>query len=100
MDGIIKDLKTNPLITLTPDTDIVCSACPHKKLGRCDEYSKVCEYDKRVLLHIWLSFGQKIRYSEFKRLIVENILLQNKLSNVCENCEWYSICSQKAKKYI
>lgn len=93
MTDIIGMLKREgPEITLTVSEDMICVKCPHNSEHRCDSHDKVLSYDSGVLRFCGLSEGDTLRWSEFERLVRENILSAGKRSEICGDCCWNGIC--------
>lgn len=93
MASIIDMLKReDPHIMLTISEDIICGKCPHNKEHLCDSRDKVGCYDSSVLALCGLTEGDTLRYSEFEKLVRDNILSAGKRSEICGDCCWNSIC--------
>lgn len=86
--------RENPLLTLTSGCDIICEYCPNNLNGICDSDSKVSGIDRRCLESLGLSFGEKLLWYELKAFAYEKIISQNKIPNVCLNCQWRSLCGK------
>ena len=87
---------SDPLLTLRGAPDAVCRSCPHNRLGVCDSAEKVARYDAAVLRLTGLKNGDTLRWSALSALARERILVSGRLSEVCDDCQWYGICSQAA----
>lgn len=85
--------KYNPVITLTDSCDILCKFCPNNIDGVCNTDCKVKSIDKNCLIEYNLNFGNTINWRDLKQLSLENIILKNKLCDVCKDCNWN--CSEK-----
>lgn len=92
MGEIIQKLDENPFVRISLQTDIICEKCPNNKQGICECAKKVAEYDRQVLLRCGLSEGTIIPFSDFKKMVYDNIILPGKREEICENCQWSSLC--------
>ena len=98
MTRIIARLKQNaPPITLTCGCDAICQACPHCIGGTCETAVKVLRYDKAVLAFCCLREGETLPYPLLRERVTAEILAKGRLSAVCEDCTWSSVCRQNAK---
>lgn len=83
MKRIIQNLET---IEFVDGCDEICKACPHNKNGQCIS-SKVARYDKMLRekfplkQYIWNEIKGKLRNLD--------------LSEICSDCQWYSICKKR-----
>lgn len=93
MANIKCKLEENPLVCITNQTDVICNNCPNNIDGKCETDKKVFEYDRQVLERCHISEGESMPYLDFQRLIQHNILLLGKRKEICENCEWESLCN-------
>ncbi|MBQ8960285.1 MAG: DUF1284 domain-containing protein [Ruminococcus sp.] len=84
----------DPEVRLTAGWDMICRGCPHSQ-GTCGE--KAVRYDRAVLEICGLPEGQIIRWSRLSRLVHEKIITAGKLPQVCGDCRWSYICSEKCK---
>ena len=55
---------------------------------------KVAGYDSAVLERCGIKSGTELRWKEFSKLVHDNIIGAKKLSEVCGDCQWYSICGR------
>ena len=95
MQAVITMFKRDdPMLRLSPDCDILCAHCPHDCGGVCQSHAKVHRYDTAVLALCGLDFGAELRWSDLSALVRRHILDCEKLSGVCADCEWYSICAR------
>lgn len=94
MTEVISELENSPdvQIKLVAGGDSICSSCPHHKEDGCASGQKVMDYDKKVLLFCALKENEVLTWREFKSLVKQHILAENKLSEVCCNCSWLSLC--------
>lgn len=88
---------TDPKVTLTAGTDIICRKCPHNKEGACDSQEKVCRYDLAVPELLGVREGDTALWSELKKAAREKIISAGKLSRVCGDCQWFYICGKPRK---
>lgn len=93
MENIKCELEENPLVCITNQTDVICNNCPNNIDEKCETEEQVFEYDRQVLEKCHISEGEIIPYLDFQRLIQRNILLLGKRKEICENCEWDSLCN-------
>ena len=85
-------LESNPYVCVTSSTDIICSKCPNNKCGECITEQQVNGYDVEVLKRCNLSDGDIILFSEFEKLVYDNILILGKREEICGNCKWNELC--------
>lgn len=101
-DNFIKNMRTviaaltrNPDVTIVTGEDIVCVACSNNKDGLCDCNEKVDRYDKAVLRLCNISSGHVLPWKTYKALVNKKIIETGKMTAVCGNCQWTSICFKK-----
>lgn len=94
MTEVIHELNKSPdsEMKLVSDGDSICRSCPHLKEGSCSSGQKVMEYDRKVLMFCGLNRDEILTWREFKNLVKQHIIAENKLSKVCDNCGWLSLC--------
>ena len=85
-------LEENPLVCITGQTDVICSACPNNENGSCVTAEKVARYDRQVLKRCNLAEGQVMPFFDFEKLVYDNILLPGKRKEICGNCQWNCYC--------
>jgi len=90
----------NPEIRLVLHTDQICSACPHNQNQICDSNQKVLCYDKNILHLCGLKQNQKLLWKEFQNLVFLHILHQGRISDICKDCQWLNICSEKSRSFL
>lgn len=95
MADVIQGLQRNPLICLSMQKDEICTKCPNNINGICNTEEKVFEYDRKVISMRGLSEGMILPYDDFRKAVYENILVLNRREEICENCQWNSICHFK-----
>ncbi len=91
MDKLIKALEAIELIS---GCDEICSACPNNIGGICRSDEKCSRYDKAVLKFCGYEYGEKLKRNEAFERVGERILSENKLKEICADCQWYYICSE------
>lgn len=96
MNTIIGDLKDTTSISITMDMDVICDYCPNNNDQVCRTQEKVLGFDKKVAELCHLKVGQCITYLEFKKTIIQHVILDNKMKTVCKECEWAAICFRKS----
>lgn len=92
MTSLSNELKEDPLIRLSNETDIVCEKCPNNDNGRCKTAEKVARYDRLVLKECGLTVGTVIRFNDFRALVCDKIINKGKRECICGDCEWNEFC--------
>lgn len=92
MTEMILKLEKNPAIRICAQTDVICSKCPNNKQGICETESKAAAYDRQVMERCGLFDGMVMPYAEFKKAVLENILLPGMRKDICGTCQWNDIC--------
>lgn len=87
--------ETDPSVILTEDNDVICRKCPHNKDGRCETAEKVSRYDGAALDICGLKPGSSLPWSEFRSLVRQKIIVENRLAEICPDCLWHGICSEQ-----
>lgn len=87
-------LEKDPIVKIVDCADEVCKACPHNDGGVCSSLGKVAGYDSAVLERCGIKSGTELHWKEFSKLVHDNIIGAKKLSEVCGDCQWYSICGR------
>ncbi len=95
MAQTIEKLRDNAVVTLADSTDEVCRKCPNNKDGACDTAELVKAYDDAVLARCGLTAGTEMLFSEFEKLVYENILSTGERERICGDCQWNEICKRK-----
>lgn len=85
-------LKTDAIVRLAVETDIICSKCPNNINGACEKPELVASYDSEVLRRCGLSEGEELQFTEFFALVQEKILGQGLRGEICGDCQWNEIC--------
>lgn len=99
MNNMIDDLNDTTSILITMDMDYVCACCPNNNDQICKTQEKVLRFDEKVAELCRLKAGQCITYSEFRKIIIQNVILDDKMKTVCKECKWAAICFRKADNY-
>ena len=87
MAKIVSVLENNNAnLTLTGGCDEICSSCPNRDNGSCDVTGKASCYDKRCLDLLGMKIGDTADWKELSRIARENIILKDRLSQVCGDC--------------
>lgn len=87
----------DPMIILTSEADIICEKCPNNADGRCTG-SKPYVYDGKVLDILGINEDIQLKWSSFRDKVRRNIIENGRLSEVCNDCRWYGICSSLSLK--
>ena len=95
MTVVIEKLKENPKIELVNQEDIICICCPNNKNHTLSCFEKVNRYDNAVLDCCGLSIGAIISFVDFQNKIKQEILKKGKLSTICGDCQWFTICNNQ-----
>ena len=94
MDQVVEKLRgSEPVeIELVFDTDVLCTACPHK-LGEdlCDTNEKVKGFDHKLVNYFNLKEGKYI-YQELIKTIDAG-MTEEMMADICKGCEWYPVSS-------
>jgi Uncharacterized conserved protein len=94
MKMVIAKLKSSEEpVTLVCHTDVICSSCPHNQNGECNSGQKVLSYDQACLELCGFQENQKVTWGEYAEQVKNYILLTDKLTEVCKECEWLDICT-------
>lgn len=92
MQEVQNYLKTDVIVHLAVETDIICSKCPNNINGACEKPELVARYDSEVLRRCGLSAGEELGFAEFFELVQENILEPGLRGEICGDCQWSEIC--------
>jgi len=87
MNNVVNLLKTSHYITLKCELDDVCKTCPNKKDNKCITQDKVIRYDRLILEKLNLKENETYDLSTINEIVKNNNLL-----DVCNDCEWHSLC--------
>ncbi len=90
MAAMLTQLKEGAAVRLVKGQDCICNACPNRNTG-CPNAAR---YDQQVLKLCHLALGQELSFLELERQVRERILLPRRLSEICGDCEWFSICGK------
>jgi hypothetical protein len=85
------------MLKITTECDILCLACPNIVNGQCKDEAKVSLFDQRTmkLTGTLLQADQPIPLYEFCQGVLDAILRQGLLAEVCSECEWAALCQGK-----
>lgn len=89
MDQVLHSLDEIQIIS---ECDEICQYCPHKK-GKYCEYSRVKEYDQRIVQAMGFEKTKSYHWQEIKPKL-EKI----NLNEICSDCQWFSICKKRLAK--
>lgn len=96
MTDIIGQLNEyNPEVIITDACDIICEICPNNIDGKCTSGQKAGNIDRRCLEIYGISSNSKISWKKLKALANDRIISENRLKEVCGDCQWADICTGK-----
>ena len=95
MSRVISALESGKPFTLTAAADDICKACPYNTEGVCKDIEKVSRYDKAVKALFELEYGREYKYGDTAEKVKARVYSQNKLKEICGDCEWAEICTGK-----
>lgn len=85
-------------VLLTQGVDEICAHCPNNINNVCKDEEKSKTYDEKTLLYLGLddyfSDPQPIPYSILGHLTEKFILSKGHRENICDDCQWSSICKR------
>lgn len=84
--------RSGTWVRLTEGADDICVACPHCVDGVCEDEAKVKRFDSQVLALGLLHYGDVLTARDFTRRLRHTILYQNRMGEVCGDCQWAWIC--------
>lgn len=87
-------------ITLTMETDSICSHCPNRNNTLCSSQEKVAHIDSQVATLCNFYDGQSLTYESFRQIVWENVIQAGNFESICKACQWFSICNEKQSKKI
>jgi uncharacterized protein len=96
MTALIKTLSESSLVQMTFCKDIICTKCPNIREHQCINQEKVLRFDKAVLAACNLHVSQMLKWGDFRNTVYRQIILKDKLRSVCGDCQWKTICQDKA----
>lgn len=98
MAGLVSELQESPeqLVTLHSGADFLCTACPHRRGDGCVSGEKVTAYDAAVLSLCGLPDGISLTWKTFSKLVEERVIQAGRFPEVCNGCQWYSLCEPLA----
>lgn len=106
MKKYVKLMREDPdfRITITTETDDLCSACPNKLSHiNCKDDEKVLHFDRRVLELFDIKPGETYSYQSLIRKI-DDAMTEETMKNICGDCSWFKVsaCMKNVleKKYL
>ena len=84
----------DPVVTLSGGCDRICEACPKNLGGICETEEKVRAIDRRVLEALSYHAGDTVRWSELYEKANNEIVSRGRLSEICRDCRWITICNR------
>ena len=98
MKSLIITLEETPnqKVLIKSELDDICLKCPENKLEKCNSEDKVVALDKNVLECLSINDGEIHIWSEIK-LKANQKITKEQFKNICSDCKWYYICSNKFK---
>lgn len=90
MAAVFGQLEKGAAVRLVNGADCICSACPNLDSG-CPNAER---YDRTVLLLCGLTAGQELTWQKLEERMRTHILAPGKLSGICGDCEWFSVCEK------
>lgn len=88
MAAVLNGLEEDTPVKIAQGHDSICISCPNRNTG-CPN---AAVYDRRVLKLCGLYPGQELSWSDFREKIRRCVLEAGRLTEVCGNCEWFSLC--------
>lgn len=95
MTNVIKKLNDNPPITIVTKDDIICKICPNLNEGVCLSENKVNNIDKKVMDICNISKNEVMLAKDYLKLVYDKIISKGMIEQICSDCQWISICSEK-----
>lgn len=95
MGELLASLTPDTSVCLTVGTDEVCQPCPHNRNGLCSKPEMTRALDLQVLDLCGLGDGYILKFGDFMRLVKDNILAQGLRKDICHDCEWDKLCTNK-----
>ena len=83
--------QLDPVVRLIVGTDIICEKCPNNTDGNCSG-TKPDIYDARVLDILDIQKKTELKWSRFLERVRTEIIVKGRLSEVCNDCQWFRIC--------
>ncbi len=99
MQHVIKLLETNPEIEIVSGADMLCSCCPNLKGNNCTSCETVNAYDNAVCNACGFSYGDILTANNFFNKALEKIIIPDKRSGICGDCQWSELCSNPIIKF-
>lgn len=95
MQTVLDGMADDPIVELMTQKDVICTHCPNLVQGVCNTPQLVLEYDLQVLSRCGLKEHDKLPWSEFTRLVSEQILFRGCREEICGSCQWTAICKAR-----
>ena len=86
-------------VELTVAGDEICKACPNLKEGICVSAGLVETYDRKVLEACGVGEKEHMTFREFVDNVQRNVIESGKRVEICGNCQWNEICSNKESRW-
>lgn len=92
--AIKQGLTDDTLLTVTLETDDICTPCPHRRGALCDKQSKIETLDQAHAKALKLSKGDEITWKEAKSRLASLSLEDHR--RICQGCSWldHGLCAQ------
>ena len=94
IDNMDKITSSIDKVLLTYENDDVCQCCPNIQNNICKSINKVNKYDKLVIELLNAKTNEIYDYDYLHQLVIDKIIKQDKLKDICADCEWYDICKK------
>lgn len=99
MQRMLELLENGADIVLTVSGDEICKECPNLREGSCVSASLVECYDRQVLKACGLKEKSKMTFQEFVDNVQKNVIESGKRMEICGDCQWNEICSNKKSRW-
>lgn len=99
MQRMLEIFEKGTDVEMTVAGDEICKACPNLQDGSCLSADLVESYDRRVLKECGLQEKDNLTFREFVDKVQKNILQSGKREEICGNCQWNEICSNKQSRW-
>lgn len=86
MHRVIEEIKNGADVTLIPELDAICAACPERNGGLCRSEQKVQTFDARALEQFQLEL-KTYSYANLQCNITEH-LDEAVYEYICRDCAW------------
>ena len=98
MEAVISELKDDSVIIVTKGCDEICSQCPHRTGGRCDDYNRVLYLDTQVMDQTGMDYGRELRWKDVVSVVHDRILETDMFGTICSGCQWFELCREVREK--